>query len=61
MKHVSSCVTLQVKVVAILNDTTGTLVSGSYADPDCTVGLCTVLYCTVLVLCCTELLYCTVL
>ena len=46
---------MQVKVVAILNDTTGTLVSGSYADPDCTVGLCTVLYlyCTVL--------YCTVL
>ena len=30
---------LQVKVVAILNDTTGTLVAGSYADPNCTVGL----------------------
>ena len=30
---------LQVKVVAILNDTTGTLVAGSYIDPDCTVGL----------------------
>ena len=51
---ISSSGTLQVKVVAILNDTTGTLVSGSYADPDCTVGLyCTVLYCIVL--------YCTVL
>ena len=30
---------LQVKVVAILNDTTGTLVAGSYVDPNCTVGL----------------------
>merc|ERR1711892_274243 len=30
---------LQVKVVAILNDTTGTLVAGSYVDPKCTVGL----------------------
>ena len=30
---------LKVKVVAILNDTTGTLVAGSYQDHDCTVGL----------------------
>jgi len=30
---------LKVKVVAILNDTTGTLVAGSYVDPNCTVGL----------------------
>jgi len=30
---------LHVKVVAILNDTTGTLVAGSYVDPNCTVGL----------------------
>jgi len=33
------CKKLQVKVVAILNDTTGTLVAGSYVDPNCTVGL----------------------
>ena len=30
---------LKVEVVAILNDTTGTLVAGSYSDNNCTVGL----------------------
>ena len=30
---------LNVNVVAILNDTTGTLVKGSYDDPNCCIGL----------------------
>lgn len=30
---------MKVKVIAILNDTTGTLVAGSYLDPNCTVGV----------------------
>jgi hexokinase len=30
---------LNVDMVAILNDTTGTLVYGVYLDPDCTIGL----------------------
>ena len=30
---------LRVKIVAILNDTTGTLVKGSYDDPNCCIGL----------------------
>ena len=29
----------QVEVVAILNDSTGTLVKGSYLDPDCCIGM----------------------
>ena len=30
---------MKVKVIAILNDTTCTLVAGSYLDPNCTVGV----------------------
>ena len=38
-ESISKIKDLKIKIVAILNDTTGTLVKGSYDDPNCCIGL----------------------
>ena len=38
-ESISKIPDLKIKVVAIMNDTTGTLVKGSYDDPNCCIGL----------------------